>query len=240
MDNPTQAISPSIELEEIIPLGRSGEDYLQMFNLMNLHESRTLLDCAGGPSSFNAFMSASGKKVISLDPLYACSVEEIKEKCIKSLYGMIDQIERKKELFRWNRYTSIEAFSNARMNALQTFLSDFEQGKKENRYITGALPSLPFENNAFEIALCSHFLFLYSSLLTYEFHEQSILEMLRVAKEVRIYPLSDLNGKTSDHLRNLIKSLRQKSFHTQIINVPYEFQKGFSQCLIIRKPVITQ
>ena len=52
-----------------------------------------------------------------------------------------------------------------------------------------ALPTLPFADAAFEMALCSHLLFLYSSQLGEAFDRAAVREMCRVAAEVRIFPL---------------------------------------------------
>ncbi len=52
------------------------------------------------------------------------------------------------------------------------------EGKTQGKYIPGELPELPFEDQAFDIALSSHFLFLYTDNLTLEFHITAIYEML--------------------------------------------------------------
>ena len=48
------------------------------------------------------------------------------------------------------------------MDALRAFLADFEAGRRSDRYVDAALPVLPFTDDAFDLALSSHFLFLYS------------------------------------------------------------------------------
>ena len=59
----------------------------------------------------------------------------------------------------------------------------------------------------FDLALSSHFLFLYSEHLDYEFHLESILEMLRVAREVRIFPLLTLKNERSPHVERIIEEI---------------------------------
>jgi hypothetical protein len=233
----TSSNTPAIMLNEVIPLGRSGNEYLQMFNLYGMHENRSFIDCAAGPSSFNAFMTARGSQVVSVDPLFARSRKSIEASIDISFANLIRQVIQNQDMFQWDKYKSIDDLVAARRQAMDDFLNDFETGKREGRYIEDSLPELDFEDGSFDIALCSHFLFLYSSLFSLEFHVHSILEMMRVANECRIFPLFDLTGKTSPMLREAVKQLRELSFHTQIINVPYEFQKGANQCLIIRKTV---
>ena len=59
----------------------------------------------------------------------------------------------------------------------------------EGRYRNGELPTLPFADRSFDLALSSHFLFLYTEQFDESFHSSSIAEMGRVADEVRIFPL---------------------------------------------------
>ena len=54
------------------------------------------------------------------------------------------------------------------MTAMRRFLADFARGKCEGRYLDASLPDLPFEDNGFDLALSSHFLFLYSEQFDYE------------------------------------------------------------------------
>ena len=122
------------------------------------------------------------------------------------------------------------------MSAMETFLADFDAGKQEGRYIPGELPSLPFERGEFDIALSSHFLFLYSAHLSEEFHLQTLQEMLRVSREVRVFPLLTLEGASSPHLQFVSEHLAKHGFGVKIKRVPYEFQRGANEMLVI-KPV---
>ena len=92
---------------------------------------------------------------------------------------------------------------------------------------------VPFEENAFDIGLSSHFLLMYTSL-GYEFHIQAIREMLRVCREVRIFPMVDLDGEKTG-LAEKVLSFFAKSYSLEIQNTEYEFQKGGNKLLIIKK-----
>lgn len=71
------------------------------------------------------------------------------------------------------------------------------------RYIPVALPSLPFKDNH-DLLLSSHFLFMYSDSLGFQFHLNTIDEMLRVTKEViRIFPTIDLEGNEYKYLNEI-------------------------------------
>ena len=86
------------------------------------------------------------------------------------------------------------------------FLDDYPSGKAAGRYIEAALPMLPFSDQAFDLALCSHFLFLYSEQCNLTFHIESIRELARVASEVRIFPLLELGAQPSRHLGATVTS----------------------------------
>jgi len=51
------------------------------------------------------------------------------------------------------------------MAAMRLFLDDYDAGTREGRYLAAELPELPFDDRAFDFALCSHFPFLYSQHL---------------------------------------------------------------------------
>ena len=115
------------------------------------------------------------------------------------------------------------------------FLMDYEDGLEEGRYIAAELPDLPFEDDSFDMALCSHLLFLYSDHLDEAFHKASIDEMLRVAKEVRIFPLLTLENKPSPHLEPVIDHLRSNGYKAEVVQTGYEFQKGADEMLQISR-----
>jgi hypothetical protein len=126
------------------------------------------------------------------------------------------------------------------MAAMRTFLGDFAAPTHEGRYVAAALPALPFAPLAFDLALCSHFLFLYSSQLSEEFHGIAIVEMCRVATEVRIFPLLALDGTRSSHVAPVASSLRDAGFDVAIERVPYEFQRGGNEMMRVRQVISRQ
>jgi hypothetical protein len=114
---------------------------------------------------------------------------------------------------------------------MRQFLKDLPLGIQQGRYITSELPVLSFDTKQFDLALCSHFLFLYSDLLSLDFHLTSIQELCRVAGEVRIFPLLNMSGKVSPVLPSVMKELAAQGYNVKIKRVPYEFQKGGNQLL---------
>jgi len=110
--------------------------------------------------------------------------------------------------------------------SMQAFLADFSAGRAEGLYVAGALPDLPFGNDAFDLALSSHLLFLYGEQLSLEVHLRSLEAMLRVAREVRIFPLLELDGSPSRHLEPVCNHLDALGHAVMRQRVTYLFQRG--------------
>jgi hypothetical protein len=118
---------------------------------------------------------------------------------------------------------------------MDAFLADYDAGRSAGRYIDGALPNLAFASDAFDLALVSHLLFLYSSHLDEAFHVRGVLELLRVARELRIFPLVDLNAHPSPHVAAVVGAAENAGFACTIVEVDYEVQKGAHSMLRIRR-----
>lgn len=220
-----------IKLNEIIPWGRSFEEYRHMFMLSDTDLAGRILGCGDGPASFNAEATARGHTVVSCDPIYAFSPAEI-ERRVEDCYGhLIAQLRGNRHGFVWDHFHDPDHLGQCRLASMRRFLADFEAGKVEGRYITGSLPLLPFEDGEFDLALVSHLLYLYSEQLNFEFHRAAIEELLRVAKRVRIFPLLTLDGKPSPHIEPTLAHLSAKGWRAEIVVVPYEFQRGGSRML---------
>lgn len=229
----------SFTLEHVVPWGRSFEEYLRMFDLTDEHLGRSILGCADGPAAFNARLTTRGGRVVSCDPLYRYSAREIKTRIDDCFATVLEQARRNKEAFVWStEIPDVQSLGRVRMTAMGKFLADFPSGKQANRYIEGELPSLPFPDGQFDLALCSHFLFLYDELGA-DFHVRSIVELLRVAREVRIFPLVQLDGQPSQFVDAVIAEARSRSCSVAMQTVPYEFQRGANEMLRIRRPART-
>ena len=205
-----------------------------MFALSAADLDRQILGCGDGPASFNAELSQRGGHIISIDPIYEFDVPQIKSRIAETYEEVMAQTRKNKHEFIWETITSVEELGRIRMLAMDTFLDDFDAGKQTGRYIAGALPSLPFDNGRFDLALSSHFLFLYSAHFSAEFHLQALQEMLRVAQEVRVFPLLMLGGAPSPHLDFVIKQITKEGFSIEIKRTQYEFQKGGDEMLVIK------
>jgi hypothetical protein len=221
--------------ETIVPWGRSFDEYQRMFDLSERDLNARIIGCGDGPASFNAEMYKRDGRVISCDPLYQFSVQQIRERIDVTYENVIEQTRRDQDKFIWDTIPSVDALGQIRMDAMRAFLADYELGKQQGRYVCGAAPSLPFAPNTFDLALSSHFLFLYTDNLSLEFHQQAILDMLRVANEARIFPLLTYNAEPSPYLEPVCMNLSQAGYGVSITPVPYEFQRGGDKMMKVRR-----
>jgi hypothetical protein len=215
-----------MELRKIIPWGRSFDEYRRMFGLSADDLSGRILGCGDGPASFNAEATAQGRAIVSCDPIYAFTAGEIKRRVEESYDSVISQVKRNPERFVWNIFPDPDQLGRHRLCAMRRFLEDFERGKQEGRYLTASLPDLPFADGELRLALVSHLLFLYSEHLDAAFHVKSVVELLRVAGEVRIFPLLTLEGRWSPHVEHVRSALEAADCTVEILTVPYEIQRA--------------
>ncbi|TQD26731.1 SAM-dependent methyltransferase [Methanolobus vulcani] len=216
----------SVQYHNVVPGGRSFQEYVDIFSLSDEDLNKSILGCGDGPASFNCEMNRMGKSVVSVDPIYELDREMIQKRIDETYLEVLEQTRANKDKFIWKNISSVEELGEIRMSSMSQFLDDFEKGKIQGRYIAGGLPELPFADNSFDLALVSHLLFLYSEQLSFDFHVQAIDELLRVASEVRIFPLVDLNSRKSIHLDEIIGLLVSKGYVVSEEKVNYEFQKG--------------
>ncbi len=222
----------SFKLENVVPWGRLMDEYVRMFDLTPDELKLNILDCAGGPASFNAQMTRQGYKVISCDPIYQFSADEIEQRIQETYQKILDGAVVTYDKFVWQDIQSPEHLGQIRMAAMRQFLEDFPTGIEEGRYVTDELPNLSFNTGQFDLALCAHLLFTYSDQLSEDFHLASILEMCRVAQEVRIFPLMvNFSGEISPLLQPIMNRLQEQGYKVEIKQVPYEFQKGGNKLL---------
>jgi len=222
-------------LEDIVPWGRSLSEYRRMFALGEDDLRLRIIGCADGPASFNTELARKGLRSVSCDPLYSFSVNQIRVRIEETYDQMIEETRRNWSEFLWEDIKSVEELGRIRLEAMTFFLEDFERGKSEGRYVSSALPWLPFHDCAFDLALCSHYLFLYTDHLTEAFHVHAIVEMCRVASEVRIFPLLALGSRPSAYVEPVSAELEHRGFSVSIELVPYEFQRGGNKMMRVRR-----
>lgn len=223
-------------LDQVVPWGRSFDEYRRMFALTGTDLSGRILGCGDGPASFNAEATRAGHAVVSCDPIYQFTASQIRARLDDTYAQVLGQTRQNAGEFVWTTIRSVDELGRVRMAAMTTFLDDYEAGKASGRYVHAELPTLPFADQSFDLALSSHFLFLYSTQLGETFHLDAVREMCRVAREVRIFPLLALGSTPSALVEPITTMLSGEGFDMAIESVAYEFQRGGNQMLRIRRP----
>ncbi len=230
----------SFNLENVVPWGRSFDEYVAMFALDRDDLRKRILGCSDGPASFNATLANLGGSVVSVDPVYRFTAEEIAGRIDETYDIVMEQARQNADEFVWTRIRSLEELGQVRMSAMRGFLADYPQGKSEGRYLHAELPKLPFSDGRFDLALCSHFLFLYSEHFDRAFHLQSLRELCRVAREVRVFPIVELGSIRSRHIDTVVSELSAEGYQVSVERVDYEFQRGGNEMLRLTPPPNTE
>ncbi len=224
----------AFELKNVVPWGRTLYEYKKMFKLTENDLNKKIISFGDGPASFNYEMKESSTPITSMDPIYQFSKNDLEKRIVETKETVMKQMRENQDNFIWTSIKNVDELEKIRMQAMSHFVTDFELGKKQNRYIHHELPNKTiFKEKTFDLGLSSHFLILYSNL-GLDFHVKSISEMLRICKEVRIFPLLNLNAEKSEVLDGILEAFSNE-YEINIETVDYEFQKGGNEMLRIRK-----
>lgn len=226
----------SLQLDNIIITGRTYGEYCAFFDLEPERlKGKKVLDCPGGASSFTSYAKKDGIDAKAVDVIYDLDHRTIKtvgDRSIGTIYRDTSWIEGYNLAF----YESALNHRRFREKALREFLKDYNC----QDYIKAELPVLPFEDGAFDLVLSSHLLFVYDDRLDQAFHLASIREMLRVGREVRIFPLVDVHNSREGKAQNFSPILYEaldalkEVCEAEILPVDFEFQKGAGYMLRLR------
>ena len=223
-----------MELTNVVPWGRSFEEYQAMFGLSEGDLSKRILGCGDGPASFNVEATDRGCQVTSCDPVYQFQADEIRRRIDDVYPEIMAKMRQGADNYIWESLSSVEQLGEVRMKAMSRFLSDFDAGCRQGRYVSASLPSLPFSDSQFDLALCSHYLFLYSEHVDGAAHLESMRELCRVASEVRVFPVVSLNGEASMHLDQVMSALSADGIDVSLQPASYRFQKGATDMLVAK------
>ncbi len=106
-----------------------------MFALKPEDLAGKVLDCAAGPASFSAEATAAGHEVVSRDPLYAFTAEEIRSRIEATHETVVSNARAARDELVWREIESPEHLGEVRLAAMRRFLDDFPQGLREKRYL---------------------------------------------------------------------------------------------------------
>jgi hypothetical protein len=225
-----------LQLSEVVLLGRTFDEYRRMFSLdLETLRRETILDAGSGVSSFCAEGNAIGFNITASDAIYGFTAEEIERKCAQDLHEVMAKLPPIADLYVWKEFPDVEALTRRREQAYKRFLPDYvEHG--HSRYVPTVYPNSGFEDKSFTLTLVSHLLFLYQDQLDYDFHRETLKELLRITSgEVRIYPITNLRGERSIYVDQLIGDRTFADYEFECVSVNHEFLRNANQMLCIRR-----
>lgn len=218
-------------MPKVLVTSRSYAEYEAMFDLSELPDS--VLDCCAGGASFTAEAAARGVNAVAVDPAYEMPTAELVDTVRRSLPAGAQIVDQHAASFVWTWYGDPARKDEMRIEAADRFLQDVSVAPE--RYVAGSLPELPFEDEQFDLVLCSHLLFTWSDKYDQDWHLAALKELVRVSRsEVRIFPLVQQGaGEPVLYLPDLLKAL--SPVRSEIRKVPYEFQVGADQMLVLNR-----
>lgn len=185
-------------------------DYRKMFALTDADLSRTILDYPGGISSFNAEVYAQGYSIQSADPCYHIAADD--------MVHFVDDViaHNQTQLAAADQTQVVQAWQQSKAQ----FLADYALGQQQGRYQVMDLPLLPVADQRYQLMLCPNLMF--TKRLELLNSEQIIIELCRVAEEVRIFPVVNDEGELSESLGPLLLTLQQRNYGVEIREVGYQ------------------
>src|SRR6202007_1226563 len=119
-----------MQLQEVVPWGRSLDEYRRLCALSETDLKGRLLGCGDGPASFNAELAALTKtqRLVSVDPLYAFTGAEIARRVEQTYQTIISHVQRNQARYIWTYFTDPDALGAALLRAMKIFLNDYEAG----------------------------------------------------------------------------------------------------------------
>src|SRR5690242_2459979 len=108
----------AITYDQVVPWGRSYDEYRRMFSLTEDDLRRSILGCADGPASFNAQMARQAQRIISCDPLYQFTAEQINQRIEATYDQVMRQTLQNQDRFVWDVITSPADLARLRLEAM--------------------------------------------------------------------------------------------------------------------------
>lgn len=222
-------VEQTFAFDKVLFFGRNLAEYCEMFNLEPASlVGKRVLDCPSGPASFVAEANAMGIKAVGCDPLYENDLPTLKARIEAEMAECLQRQSKVAHLFDPEKKPT---YPDAKMEAFRRFANDFAEGQNSGRYLAAALPSLPFPDKHFDLAVSGNFLFLYSdyeeggmlfnSPFDYTFHLNAVLEFMRVSKEARMYPIKGPHKTVNVFIDALVEDLRKRNFNAKVVPVKY-------------------
>jgi SAM-dependent methyltransferase len=216
----------------VLVTSRAYDEYVAMFDLGPRELSGRLLDCSAGAAEFAAVAGPGASQVVAVDPAYALPRAVLAETARTDLGRGHAIAAQFPDRFTWRWFGSPERRDVLRQRALARFVTDLVA--RPHRYVAAQLPQLPFRTASFDLALCSHLLFTWADQLGRGWHAAAMVELARVAAEVRVFPtVMQGAGEPVPFWDDLMADLRAAGLRAELRPVGYEFQVGADQMLVV-------
>lgn len=210
----------------------SFDEVTDMFALSKDELSMRILHYNAGISSFAATLHFRDGFVIAADPLYSESTQALTQQILKGQKALKQEIQDHPERFALKQDIAVWLTAHEGRNVL--FLEDFEAGKAQKRYIAASLPRLPFEDEAFDLVLVAHHFFTKAMDLSAMIVD--LTELMRVANEVRIFPLLSSDGALTQRVGEVAAYLQGQGLGVEIKSSLFELQKYGNALMRIYNP----
>ncbi len=219
--------------DEVVLLGRTFDEYAGMFALDDATlRGKRILDAASGVSSFTAEANAKGYDVTGSDRVYVLDADEIERKCAADVAFNAKTLQGIEANYVWDFFADVEALTAQRERAYRAFIADYRE-HGHARYTTTNYPESGFADGQFDLALVSHFLFLYDEQLDWDFHRATLLELLRISRQVRLFPLVNMRTERASAILAMAEDPAFAAFEMRIVPVEYEFIRNSREMMVI-------
>ena len=220
----TDEFQPENRIGAMLVSSRSLDEYRRMFALTDAELTTRILDCPGGAASFTAEVNAAGGHASACDPTYELSVEQVRDTTLDSLRRAYTYHQTNPDEYAWTYFRDANHYRQERTRSVELFAAD--RAAHPDDYVPAALPTLPFADQRFDLVLSSHLLFSYADRLDRAFHLESLRELARVGREVRVFPLVPMGMTENPELAAIRAALTAAGLRTMVHTVDYEFQRG--------------
>ncbi len=232
---PRVSDKPGPDRSDPLISARPLAEYRAMFELSDADLAGHILDCPGGGASFAAEVRELGGTVTSVDPAYGRGADDLGPHVVDEVDRGNQYVRDNLGIYDWSWFTDPECHRRMRLGGARRFAADY--AAHPDRYLSGALPALAFEDRRFDLVLSSHLLFTYGDRLDLDFHLAAARELARVsAGEVRLYPLVTIDSRPYGPLDELRRRLAAAGIASEERKVPYVFQLGADRCLALSGP----
>lgn len=222
-------------MRKLVLWGHEPDEYREMFDLSRKDLQSSILEYGCGPSAVNAELHDSGNQnVISVDPLFKYDSKALLQETSLIFDDMLTRVRADAEQFDFSKYQGIDGLIAKRRQGMAKFFEDYQGGKEGGRYLEPMDIKLPFGDFAFDFALSSHYLFSGVPEENLENHVQTLKELARVAREVRIFPLIDRFNQPSALLGPVLLALQQENYGMEVRKVNYHLQREGNAMLCVR------